>query len=514
MYMTRIQTFTFDSKSTIVGSWEKLKDYRRKLVLADADTNGAYKDSALLLVLVRSLPPSFRTTIDTLNAQLNLTVEQKLKFLEEKEVRDKQNTNEQALPAFRKAQKYVPPHKRGNGDLSSDSEPSATSGIQCYLCDEPYYMRDCSKLVKARKLLREYEAEKKRRKKKPFPPKLPKPPVKPRKSNKRTGKAYGAEEARSESELETSTGTSDTEDEEFETCRLSKDILGKASPSTWAGDTGASSHMSDQPSLFRRMIKIKRRLVWVGGGELYADWKGEAHVVCKDGSSTWLSDVLLVPNLGVNLLSGRRMCAAGLKGRFNSHALCFKLGKKIIIKATMDDGLYVVSHVADGYQETAFPSTEQHTLPEFDEAEHKAGEKERYLLYHRRFAHLGPAKIAKLHEVTTLQKKIRVPETMELCEVCALTKMRNSIPKQLREHKAAKLALIQFDIAGPFPTSLRGNRWFLLIIDSYTRKNWIIPLKHKGDAQKELKIWKTFVEHQTDEEVKAAGTDNAPELLQ
>jgi hypothetical protein len=127
-------------------------------------------------------------------------------------------------------------------------------------------MRDCSKLAKARKLLRKYEAEKKRRKKKLSPPKpssskLTEPPVKPRKSNKRTGKAYGAEEARLELELETLTDTSDTEDEEFETCRLSKDILGKASPSTWAGDTGASSHMSDQPSLFRRMIKIKRRLV-------------------------------------------------------------------------------------------------------------------------------------------------------------------------------------------------------------------------------------------------------------
>jgi hypothetical protein len=79
------------------------------------------------------------------------------------------------------------------------------------------------------------------------------------------------------------------------------------------------------------------------------------------------------------------------------------------------------------------------------------------VLFHRRFVHLGPAKIAKLYEVTTLQKKIRVLEIMEICEVCALTKIRNSIPKQLREHKATKLALIQFDIAGPFPTSLRGN---------------------------------------------------------
>ncbi|KAI1509883.1 Retrotran-gag-2 domain containing protein [Pyrenophora tritici-repentis] len=139
MYMTRIQTFTFDSESTIIGSWEKLKDYRRKLVAADADTNGAYKDSALLLILIRSLPTRFRTTVDAVNAQLNLTVEQKLKFLEEKEVRDQQDANEQALPAFRKAYKYVPPHKRGDKDLlslSSDSEPGATSGIQCYLCDQ------------------------------------------------------------------------------------------------------------------------------------------------------------------------------------------------------------------------------------------------------------------------------------------------------------------------------------------------------------------------------------------
>ncbi|KAI1684896.1 Dimer-Tnp-hAT dimerization containing protein [Pyrenophora tritici-repentis] len=51
-------------------------------------------------------------------------------------------------------------------------------------------------------------------------------------------------------------------------------------------------------------------------------------------------------------------------------------------------------------------------------------------------------------------------------------------------------------------------------VHNYTRKNWVVPLKQKGDAQKELRAWKIFVEHQTDEKVKAAGTDNAPELLQ
>ena len=82
--------------------------------------------------------------------------------------------------------------------------------------------------------------------------------------------------------------------------------------------------------------------------------------------------------------------------------------------------------------------------------------------------------------------------------------MKNKIPKELSPHKQARLALIQFDIAGPFPTSLRRNRYFLLIIDNYSRKNWVIPLKQKSDADKELRKWIIWAENQTGEKLKAA----------
>jgi hypothetical protein len=91
--------------------------------------------------------------------------------------------------------------------------------------------------------------------------------------------------------------------------------------------------------------------------------------------------------------------------------------------------------------------------------------------------------------------------------------MTNRIPKKLSDHKDKRLALVQFDIAGPFPTSTRGNKYFLLIIDSFTRKNWIITLKHKSDAIESLKMWKKDVEFETDKRIQAARTDNAPELL-
>ena len=67
-YMTKIQTFIFDSEqSTITASWDKLKEYRRKLVNADATVESAYPDRTLLLVLIRALPKSYSSTINTLN---------------------------------------------------------------------------------------------------------------------------------------------------------------------------------------------------------------------------------------------------------------------------------------------------------------------------------------------------------------------------------------------------------------------------------------------------------------
>ncbi len=84
-----------------------MKDYRHKLGAADTNAKTAYNDTTLLLVLIRSLPKSFKTTIDTLNAQSSLTVDNKLKHLEEKESRIKVNTK-QAHTA--RACPYITPH--------------------------------------------------------------------------------------------------------------------------------------------------------------------------------------------------------------------------------------------------------------------------------------------------------------------------------------------------------------------------------------------------------------------
>ncbi|KAI1006804.1 hypothetical protein K3495_g1408 [Podosphaera aphanis] len=55
--------------------------------------------------------------------------------------------------------------------------------------------------------------------------------------------------------------------------------------------------------------------------------------------------------------------------------------------------------------------------------------------------------------------------------------MRNKISKNLAQHKTEPLELISFDVAGPFPMSLRGNRYFLQAIDNWSLKGRKIDLR-------------------------------------
>jgi hypothetical protein len=578
IYMNKIQKFEFDADSTIIESWDKLKDYRRKLAAADAKTKEAFSDSALLLVLIQALPPAYEVTIDTLNAQSSLSTEERLKHLEQKELRLR-DTEEHAHPAFRakKSDKYMPPHRRessGRGrkrrDSSSSSSGNTTSDYVCYLCNDKHFLRHCPYIKIAQKAVREKikidkahdksssrhrdRSSRKTDEKKvhfhqtPSPSPSRKPALK-----KSKGKASGYSAQTTTDEYSTHSDT-DSDVEASEHVLLSREEICKVTPSTWPADTGASSHMSDQRNLFRELIPIPRRTIRVGGGVLYAREKGTAVLMCKDGSSMLLADTLFVPNLGVNLLSGRRMCQAGLKGSIREDKLYFKLGKKRIVHATMQQGLYIVTHVANGYEETAFPATllpsttlkpapvlvSQITPSKSDSLKDvettymtnmtttevaparnmkrsrrplTEKEKQRYLLWHRRLNHLGPDKIRNLHKVTTLKEPIRVPTDLEICAVCAIAKMTNSIPKTLSEHEEFLLALIQFDIAGPFPMSLRGFKYFMLVIDSWSRKNWILLLKHKSDAPKALRHFKQDVELETEKKIKKARSDNAPELI-
>ncbi|KAK9080130.1 hypothetical protein SSX86_001805 [Deinandra increscens subsp. villosa] len=82
------------------------------------------------------------------------------------------------------------------------------------------------------------------------------------------------------------------------------------------------------------------------------------------------------------------------------------------------------------------------------------------------------------------------------------------------QHKSSdKLDYIHSDLWGPARTqSLGGASYFLSIVDDYSRRVWVYPIKHKSDAYGKFKEWVTMVENQTDRKIKKLRTDNGLEF--
>lgn len=644
---------------SVEDSWVQLKEKRRRL--AEADQASKISQSELFGYFLNGLPEEFDLTKDTIDAQPSLDVDQKLDILQRQY--EKQTERDLSALAARaqksRGRRYSPPsHRHSSSSSESDNWKSSRSDNSlpqlCYTCGGMNHItRDCKYRQDAKKYAQKLRIADERKSRsdsrefsshgrhqfRPTRSSVRDPPSSSRsqsksvhfessrsrsrsrpdsksdsqsrtksksKSRSLRDKAYTAEEENSDvSESEVSTGSEDEINAIIETAAVSREQSSKISSpkSKWIPDSAASSHMTDQPQLFRSPLKeISRRIIKVGGGKLYTRHMGTARMTVPGGSTVFLKNCLFVPRLGANLMSTRKICSdTGLQGAFNDKKMYLHKDNQVILSASFEKGVYVVDYIKPESREAAFSTVE---LPDGTEeidlttgqnipvdstlmSEHRRNpdpieqerlrsitlnqsrdqrkakgrdqpraqpyvetntvaditssiddnesalplegddgsplytrqqqvEKrriERYNLWHRRLGHVGPSVLRKIHTMTTLKRPINIPPQIELCDVCAKTKMRKRTSKVLAEHKDRKLALLSIDIAGPFPTSIRGFRYFAEVIDNWSRKVWTLLLKRKDDIIPALDQLALQVERQTGEKIIATRTDNAGELI-
>lgn len=103
--------------------------------------------------------------------------------------------------------------------------------------------------------------------------------------------------------------------------------------------------MTDQLSLFRGPLKlVKAKAVYSTGDlRLYIRGAGSVKVQIKGGEMTLLN-VLYIPDLSVNLLSGSALCDSGLSGSFNKKALYMHAkDSSLVLKAVRQNGIYIIN---------------------------------------------------------------------------------------------------------------------------------------------------------------------------
>ena len=524
-------TYQMGDSTTINEAWAQLTRLGQEIRVTHPEGRYHYPEERLQQLL-SALPDEYRFVRQTIDCQEILVVDDVLLRLREEE-RLNMKSSETALYA---------------GKPRLQRSTTQPAGFACLLCDKTdHRMKDCPGLFAAKKAA---QGRSGRIQKKTSPP-----PSKPRRRSSPKGiedllammkkmsaeiaalkkgqpakrhKAYLAQDIDNEESVPqspSSDGPSDGED--FETVAFNAtEAKGKLSRSEWLLDSGATSHMTDQTSSFRgSLTPTRRRWIKVGGGRyLTSDFCGKAVMKDKSGNSVELN-AMLVPDLGVNLVSGRKLSSEhNLFGIMlpDSFAMVDQSFKPLL-HFNAKGGVYVLEGISGPLGPVQKTSKDlalfcalnaQEKTGQSDEPEQLPEKKlKQYQLFHRRFAHMGSEKLRSLHKVTTLSQPVPivVDDTCP-CEVCALTKMKNRRGK-VTARKGSVLELISVDICGPIECSRNKEVYFLLIVDNHARKHWAFPMISRSQAVGHLTIWKKKVELETGLKLKAARCDNAPELV-
>jgi len=529
-YLTELVTYKMGSETTIDQAWQAISKLAKKVVEQRPSLKQISSTSERLAILLGALPDEYQAHRAGIDARGNVDAEEALKILNKA-----QSTLHPEMGLFAK--------RPTSGWKNKETAPKAQSPIQkdsqsCFMCKgRDHQMKNCpyaKVAVQAATEKRRGDTSSRRSSNK-LESKFTQleatidslvKELREVKAKQRSKKAYAAEVMESGSSGDEDKHQLSEEEGQEETATFCKENVSTTSADVWISDSGASSHMTDNRRFFSNPLRqTSRTTIKVGGGRLYSTQRGNVSIRDHSGSQLELKDVLYVPELGANLLSGRKLCKEGLTGRFNDKKMYYldKLGNTII-EATEKGGVYVLDKIAATYNDrgeleeisTGYALNHQVVEGEQDEASNSDLEEqdknvvETYQLYHRRFAHLGAAKIGAIHKMTTRAKPVKVAKCE--CEVCQETKMIKR-KGRVADRAESPFERVSVDTCGPFPASREGFTQALIIKDDYTRMSWMIPIRDRKDCPEQLRLWRIKVERQSGHRLKAVRIDNASELI-
>ena len=99
------------------------------------------------------------------------------------------------------------------------------------------------------------------------------------------------------------------------------------------------------------------------------------------------------------------------------------------------------------------------------------------------------------------------------CDICQFAKQKR-LPFVPSTNRAISVfEILHLDLWGPFGTpSIHGHRFFLTIVDDYSRYCWTIMLKSKLEVNVQVQNFVTFAENQFAAKIKIIRTDNGTEF--
>ena len=281
----------------------------------------------------------------------------------------------------------------------------------------------------------------------------------------------------------------------------------------WILDSGASEHMCSEKGALHDLCLLRQPILvnLPNGTQVKVTHHGKLRI----GRSLVLDHVLHVPNFKFNLLSVSRLCAQlGCPSQFTKD-MCFIQGHsqkrpQVIGKHSL--GLYILDrrHMQGSPVEvekvdvqgavinnsSVLTCSTVNVACTFD-------------VWHNRLGHMSPNKMKFVSSYIQLSNDRRE----FVCEICPKAKQHRLPFPHSHISTLHIFDLIHVDTWGPYHTKTpAGHRYFLTIVDDYSRGTWTHLMVTKDEALPLIKQFVTMVKTQFDKTVKAIRSDNALEL--
>jgi hypothetical protein len=138
------------------------------------------------------------------------------------------------------------------------------------------------------------------------------------------------------------------------------------------------------------------------------------------------------------------------------------------------------------------------------------GKEDESWLWHRRMGHIQFYNLFKVNKREAVREMPQITKpTNSLCKHCQQGKQTKIRFKSKEYSMTTPLEIVHIDLVGTTKTKgLKGEKYFMLLVDDYTRMTAVLFLKNKSEAFENFKIYKEMVENEMDSKIKCLRSDS------
>jgi transposase InsO family protein len=254
--------------------------------------------------------------------------------------------------------------------------------------------------------------------------------------------------------------------------------------------------MSDKFAELNRIVKGRVR--FGDGSAVDICGRGSVLMQCLTGEYRVLSDVYFFPQLKDNIISLGQLDENGCKYSAEDGVMTvLDRQRKVLARVRRTKNRMYILNI---------PKAEPVCL--------KAHAKEASWLWHMRYGHVNFRLLRSLATDGMVEGMPVLDQVEQVCDGCMVAKQRrHPFPARSYFRTTQHLQLFHGDLCGPIePATPGGKRYFLLVVDDYSRYMWIALLSTKDETLDALTKIQVAAEAERDLKLKAIRTDRGGEF--